>query len=465
MTTIAWLHLSDLHFTENQYNHYEAAIVLKSLFEDVTNFLKKEKFQLDFIVLTGDIAFAGKTEEYEIARSFFDHLLKVTNISKDRFFIIPGNHDVDKSLITSGAKAIGESLRDNDSVLGLFKTVEDRRLIFQRLDNYASFLNNYFKDHLSFGDENIFYTKILNTDDKRIAILGLNSAWLCNGEGERDRNSILVGKTQVINVLDQSKNVDIKIALVHHPFDWLKEFDRKYVERTLKRACDFILHGHLHEEEIIFESRPVGKTTIIPAGACYMGSEYPNSYNFVVFDIESRTGTTYLRRFSPRLQKWIKDIEATGDERNGQFLFDFSIRDELVVPYLGVHEYKEIITAFQLEDHLNDNISVGDFEQNAWEYYKERLFELEEALSRSFNMSTPIINIFQSLEEIFYNGALRTFKPLLDFITLHNPHKNVPLNKKEIDKAILAFIRLVLDKYLKELYGFYNFMMSLKRSG
>jgi hypothetical protein len=45
--------------------------------------------------VTGDVAFSGKAEEYELARRFFDDLLGVTGLGKERLFpskcwIMPG---------------------------------------------------------------------------------------------------------------------------------------------------------------------------------------------------------------------------------------------------------------------------------------------------------------------------------------------------------------------------------------
>ncbi len=38
---------------------------------------------------------------------------------------------------------------------------------------------------------------------------------------------------------------DLRIALMHHPFEWLADFDREVCEPLLMERCDFILRGHV----------------------------------------------------------------------------------------------------------------------------------------------------------------------------------------------------------------------------
>jgi len=88
MTTLTWLHLSDLHFKEK--DKWDEDIVLKALLRDVEKQVDKEGLQPDFIAVTGDIASKASVEEYEHAKGFFDKLLSKTYLEKNRLFIVPG---------------------------------------------------------------------------------------------------------------------------------------------------------------------------------------------------------------------------------------------------------------------------------------------------------------------------------------------------------------------------------------
>jgi 3',5'-cyclic AMP phosphodiesterase CpdA len=50
----------------------------------------------DFVLATGDIAYAGKAPEYKLAVAFFDELAAATAVPREKIFCIPGNHDIDR---------------------------------------------------------------------------------------------------------------------------------------------------------------------------------------------------------------------------------------------------------------------------------------------------------------------------------------------------------------------------------
>ena len=76
MTTITWLHLSDIHFRESY--SYDQNIILKALIRDVPSCMREFHLKPDFIIFSGDLAFAGRREEYALAQQFLDHLLHAT---------------------------------------------------------------------------------------------------------------------------------------------------------------------------------------------------------------------------------------------------------------------------------------------------------------------------------------------------------------------------------------------------
>ncbi|TEU14814.1 MAG: hypothetical protein E3J21_14810 [Anaerolineales bacterium] len=313
MSTITWLHLSDLHFREAE--RWDEDIVLRKLLDDVQKQTTSDSLRPDFVVMSGDIAFSGAPEEYALARQFFDELLKVTGVPKTRLFTVPGNHDVDRQAISRGATAIASSLDSRQAVNEVLAVAVDRRLIFRKFDHYADFVSDCFGGHLVFDDERYFYVQLLDLADRRVAVLGLNSAWLAYG-GDEDRGRLVLGERQVRLALEAARDADLRIALLHHPFDWLQEFDRNDCEALLMQGCDFVLHGHLHRTGLLSLTMP-------DAGASYASRDYPNSYNFVQLDLGTGQGTVYLRRYSDeRGGFWTKDVMTYQNVDDGQYPFE-----------------------------------------------------------------------------------------------------------------------------------------------
>jgi 3',5'-cyclic AMP phosphodiesterase CpdA len=92
MSTITWLHLSDLHFRGNELHTWDENVVLRAFLVDVRERIASDGLRPDFIAVSGDIAFSGAPEEYTLAERFLDELLEVTDLSKTQLFIVPGNH-------------------------------------------------------------------------------------------------------------------------------------------------------------------------------------------------------------------------------------------------------------------------------------------------------------------------------------------------------------------------------------
>lgn len=286
--TITWLHLSDLHIKQTPSNKFTQDIVLDSLLKDIDQFLREKKLCLNLLFLTGDVVFHGEKKEYELARQFLDRLLETAELQKDHLFIIPGNHDVERSAIAPTAKVTKKSLVTEENLVDLFTNSDARKFMLRGLDNYGKFINTYFEKSMRFDYEHYYYSQILTVNGEQLAVLGLNSAWSCY-EDEK-MGSALIGEPQVIEAINATKEADLRIALIHHPLEWLAPFDREKVERYLRMRCPFILHGHLHHEQFKFESTLEGSTVTIPCGASFISRNYPNSYNFVNLDLNSQKG-------------------------------------------------------------------------------------------------------------------------------------------------------------------------------
>jgi 3',5'-cyclic AMP phosphodiesterase CpdA len=320
MSTLTWLHLSDLHFRTSELERYNANVVLDKLLDDVKTLMATKGFRPDVIFFTGDVAFSGDADEYRLAGDFFERLLETIGYpgAKERLFLVPGNHDVHWEFITYPAIKRSELLTSRDVITQTLLSPDNRRLFLRRLDNYAEFVNDFFpKEHLVFDDEHYFYVRPFevgeSTDRTRIAILGLNSAWVAHG-GEKD--AVVVGEAQAKTALDDPlvRNAHVRIVLLHHPFDQLRESDQEGVERLLEQGSDFILVGHRHEQKVRKVQELDRDYVFIPAGAAYEGREKSetNAYNLVSLDLAAAQGTVYLREYSHRAGIWVEDHRTYG---------------------------------------------------------------------------------------------------------------------------------------------------------
>ncbi len=323
MNTITWLHLSDFHFRAGEQDVWNENIVLDALLDDVRGRMAEDGLRPDFVVVSGDLAFSGQPAEYDLAGTFFDDLLQATGLGKERLFLVPGNHDVDREAISRGAQAVTDALDDRDTANAVLSTPGDRRLVLARFQGYAGFVNSYLAGYLSFTDKDYYYVKILDLAGQRLAVLGLNSAWVAASDQDKAQG-LLLGERQTRTALRQADGAGatLKLALLHHPLDWLREFDQNDSGALLLDRCQYLLHGHLHQTATTQLTSPDGVATVLACGACYKTRESPNMYNWVRLDLAAGTGTVCLRRYSDvRGGFWAPDTMTYRNVSNGEYTF------------------------------------------------------------------------------------------------------------------------------------------------
>lgn len=321
MDTITWLHLSDFHFRSSPLAKWNSDIVLKALLEDVKSRMSEDGLKPDIIFVTGDISFSSTKDDYTLAKEFFDDLLELTCLDKSRLLIIPGNHDVDRLKITSGAKAILSTLTDNDKVTEFLIEGTDRKFVFRKFENYISFINEYLDGSPPFNENSYYYVQKLDLSGHNLAILGLNSAWAAYGD--KSVKTEILGEKQVRSALGSIDNSDLIIVMLHHPFEWLLEFDGEKCETLLLDKCNFILSGHLHKTHLEFKETPDGKALFISAGACFETRNIKNCYNFVRLDLSKREGTIFLRAWNNTgAGFWAADVQTYKNAKDGVLGFN-----------------------------------------------------------------------------------------------------------------------------------------------
>ena len=328
MTGITWIHLSDWH---QESKKFDRKVVGEALIADIKNrkVISSELGEIDFIIFSGDAANTGQTEEYDNSfKELFRPLLIASGIDPKRLFIVPGNHDLDRGLIPAALSKLPVSY---DQVECCWVEKDKRSQLFQPFQAFYQFLSKCTgHNQPQFADFDI-----MDIHGEKVAILGINSAWMCarnRGRGKKiiDQGYLYVGEPQIFEPLKLISNADLKIAVLHHPLDWLAPLDLSRVEVHLKRKCNIILHDHGHKPGVSEINDNFGYYTVIPAGACYdrrdaLNSSYTFSYNFVHLDLDANKGIVFLRRWSEQNREWRKDDETCSDGR-----FYFSIFKNLI---------------------------------------------------------------------------------------------------------------------------------------
>ncbi len=299
---LTWLHLSDLHASER--SDWDAGRVLKTLLEDLAILRDEHELRPDLIIFTGDAAFAGRPEEFDAAGRFLEEVRGACEVEHENVFLVPGNHDVDRSAIDPDDTAWLDQLRKSHDAAAVHEMLRDGnederwRRIMKRLAAYRDFLERAGYDHLLADPERLTYACRRRVRGLDVAVAGLNSAWSCHDD---DRGRLwLGGHYQLATLEPELEGAGLRISLVHHPLAWLGDGEAG-LGHEIQRLFDFHLHGHEHESWVTAHTDGYVR---VAAGACYDRSDRENGYNVVHLDFENDKGEVSLRRYERTAGAW-----------------------------------------------------------------------------------------------------------------------------------------------------------------
>jgi Leucine-rich repeat (LRR) protein len=322
--TITWLHLSDLHACKPRTG-WDASRVTKTLRDDLQKMNQQHGLHPDLIFFTGDAAFGhlgadgGKSihEQFREAHDFLTAVREAFSpvVEQRNLFLVPGNHDVNRAKISKFE--IG--FLENAQLAEIEKIIQtagvDWKRLIGRLEDYANFLECFDYDHLLTQRDRLIYADAREVAGVRIGIAGFNSAWSAYGGKEELGKLWMAGRFQLETLRETMPAHDMKIALLHHPCNWLGSEENPSFRRLLGREFTFVLHGHEHQDFV--ETDASTGHSVISAGACHEWSESKNNgYNFIRLNLDTGAGEVWLRQYESIGGGWVpRCITGKTDER------------------------------------------------------------------------------------------------------------------------------------------------------
>ena len=322
--TLVWLHLSDLHLCELKTG-WDAHRVLKPLIEDLQQMEKSHGLLPQLLFFTGDAAFgkyqtSSLADQYAEVETFLTGVREAFSqaIPKDHTFLVPGNHDVDRTEVTDSETHWLEKQATADNVTQLIKDKSKQwRLFMDRLTAYRTFLEQNAYTHLLEDPDRLIYSQIRDINGIKLGIGGFNSAWNCSRDKEKAKLWLAADWQDGTIVRGLNKQTpDLKVALIHHPPGWFVEQEDALLARNMENHFDFFLHGHEHQDWVSYVNN---RHVRIAAAACYEKSDQSNGYNFVRLNLETGDVEIWLRMFNGQ-GAWIPRILA-GDKKDNNGLW------------------------------------------------------------------------------------------------------------------------------------------------
>lgn len=477
------VHLSDYHIDRSSAN--ESQIITNKLI-DVLEQINRES-KIDVIIFSGDLINKGGASYETIARAFLafemiliDKLLKKLDMTRNQFFFTIGNHDIDRNAdsryVEQGLSLELNSIDTINDFYNLDKTEGIQRVLPFK-DFEKKFYSKSFKED-EFYQSNFESCYIREIDGKKIGIACLNSVWRCY-DSEKDKGKILFAERQISKSAEFLKKCDIKIAVSHHHYEWVADFERTIIAKSLNTNFDIYFCGHTHSSDAEFCVKPSGKMfTFVAPGVLSKNrlnthSEYKNGFSVVDYDIDNGKAISvfYVQEYSSDFKvntmlgdngRWEVEIPL-GEEALRRLQMQqivLGIKDELA--YLNKH-LLSYNTSSNAPKSLNEIFVMPDIAKCYYAHDKEgntdeEFIEDEEVVQVknltdliSVKENIVIFGIKESgktvlLDKILYDilnvqGKLCYIPVLFDFSKLKSGvKKNIQefwkKNKKEIDEIL-----------------------------
>ena len=305
------LHISDLHLSES--NSFDHQIKLSSLIERIEDDRAMRGLSPELIMITGDLAYSGKRSEYDLVSSFLDNLRTATGLDTSHLFVVPGNHDVD--LDAYGLSEV--PFNSYSSVEKLNKELCDtaaRKRLMRGQEAYFKFVTSYCP-HLK-GIENglvPFVYSHTTQCEKRMSIIGLNSAWMFRRDSQKQQ--IAIGEYQVERAIKKMRDAgafDLSLVMVHHPMDWLWPNDIERCKKFFDHSI--LLTGHIHRTRTFWHRGAHIDYLSLQTGATYQDENRTGSqFHYITLDWNSLEVRVDYRKWNYDTNRWHAHCELGND--------------------------------------------------------------------------------------------------------------------------------------------------------
>lgn len=256
--------------------------------------IRKDGTPVDLVVFTGDLGDWGHATDYPRSFAFLRQTCAALDVPLDRLFVVPGNHDVDRTLqhatweslrrdIAEGPRAHSRWLAGENR--GALRGDDRRDLILERQKAFWAAVAielgrpELAPRHSPHGRLGYRQTVTLPGLSQPIHLIGLDTAWLAGDDADSGQLRLTEHQVSLLTTTDTGEPLPgLRLALMHHRLPDLA--DGADARRLLAGHVDLLLHGHQHEPASEVLVGPDHQLLVLATGCLYEGAEgrhYPHA--------------------------------------------------------------------------------------------------------------------------------------------------------------------------------------------
>jgi predicted phosphodiesterase len=252
------LHISDIHFKSPDCLDEDTdpeKPYRTMLLQDLARQCEKLG-NVDAILVGGDIAFKGDPEEYKVAERWLSELATRCGCSRNRIYVVPGNHDVvrrvtEQAMPTRNSQLAIKNVALSEKEKEFRRQLNDEQAgaaLFAPLAPYNDFARLY---GCNVYPKHIYWKQDLTLElGVKLRIYGLTSCLLSNAGGVEDTpGSLYLSPLQT--VLNPDDDV-VNLVMSHHPPDWFS--DHEVTDENICNRSAIHLFGHKHRQRLVADN-------------------------------------------------------------------------------------------------------------------------------------------------------------------------------------------------------------------
>ena len=294
-----FLHLSDLHYRPGWPEGMD--LVWRAFCADLATQISH--YNDAHLVFSGDLVFAGGTENQYSAFATNIGAGLNSHFSRDRIICVPGNHDISQKALRSIATLQMGALAELTSETLFNDHVPQLSDMFFRPK-----LRDYVAAEADFAKYGCCQTTLGGTGwdlANGIGVYCLNTA-LCSyahstdsqGAAISDKSKLMID-TRVMQQWLQQTTSTIRILVMHHPIEWLTPWAKSELDRIIANDFLLVFSGHLHQATARFFSRGDNGVVAVSAPPLFTCKSDLLGYSFVTLDTETRNVEVQYRQWTP----------------------------------------------------------------------------------------------------------------------------------------------------------------------
>ncbi|MBA4058157.1 MAG: hypothetical protein C0490_25805, partial [Marivirga sp.] len=190
-----------------------------------------------------------------------------------------------------------EALNSVEQVNNMIDGIESSPFFWSGFSSYNSMLAKVCGS-VPIIKNDLFGAYSVTVNGIKVGVCCINSAWRATGaQNNGDYGRLLVGQRQIDGLLSAIADCEIKIAVLHHPLNWLAPFDQTSVQQQIFREFDGVFYGHNHSADSLHIAGPQYSTFVSNSGCLYQSREWFNGYSIIKYETDDLTWNVRVREY------------------------------------------------------------------------------------------------------------------------------------------------------------------------